>query len=198
MGNNLEKLMLIVKQSLKLLNTLGLSFKDKIVLLARQRYKIFRSVIAFNPIKMMNYPSFRQYLIIGLLPYNNMFLNIPTLIGMWVVGLINIDITMRVFVSPPLPIRIIFAPSIGENIPKSPSLPIKFITAGFASLRPSITRFATIKTGMSMLQPRVSTIFKALFIGWVFRSHVHIISPCYFENQAVWNGKEFVECKAKA
>lgn len=64
------------KQGFQLLNAFSFRFKDKFMLTRRQSHQILRAIIRFDTIKVMNYPSFWQWLIMGLLPDKNVLKNI--------------------------------------------------------------------------------------------------------------------------
>lgn len=85
MRTGLKQLPLLPKQRFQLLNTLCFSSQQKKVLFRRQRNKILGAIVVLNSIKMMNYPAFRQKLVVGLLPHQDMFTNIPPCVCSWVV-----------------------------------------------------------------------------------------------------------------
>ena len=69
----LNELMLIIKQSLKLLDAFGFSLKDKIVFFVRQANKITRAIVVFNSVKVVDNPIFRELFALSFLPYQDMF-----------------------------------------------------------------------------------------------------------------------------
>jgi len=89
---------LIIKQSFKFLNTLGFSLKDKVMLFTRESHQIARSVIAFNPIQMMNYPAFRQWFAMNLLPDKDMLQDEPSSCCSRMVGQINRSIASAILI----------------------------------------------------------------------------------------------------
>ena len=115
---------MLFKKSLKFLNALGFSLKDKIMLFVRQTHKIARAVIVFNAVKMMNYPSFWQKLIVCFLPNKDMLSNIVSPVGSGMVRSIDNNITTRQY-STALPImallssmdRWFYSPSNGTTTP---------------------------------------------------------------------------------
>ncbi len=74
----------------------------------RQGHEISRTVIIFDSIKVMNYPTFRKWYSICLFPYNYVFQN-TILIGSWVTRLINEYITFAIFTFTTFPI-VVFRP----------------------------------------------------------------------------------------
>ena len=93
-GEILQKLGLAIKQSLKLLNTLCFSLKDKIMLFAGQGFKITWTVIIRHPIKMVDYPVWGQCLAVSFFPNKDMFTNIALLTGSRVFWLKHIYISI--------------------------------------------------------------------------------------------------------
>ena len=63
---------MIIKQSFQFLNTLGFCLKHKMMFLARQSYKIYRAVVGWNSVKVMNMPTFRQELSVRCFPNKTM------------------------------------------------------------------------------------------------------------------------------
>lgn len=99
----LKKLMLIIEQSFKLLDTLGFCLKDKAMFFIWQGYKVTRTVIIRYAIQMVNNPTRRQWFIINLLPYKNMLPNIFVLVCSWMVRVVNFNITALLDYPSPFP-----------------------------------------------------------------------------------------------
>lgn len=105
---------MIVEQGFQFLNTLCLSFKNKIMLPVGQGYKVSRAIIMFDSIKMMNYPSFGQWLSVGLLPNKDVFHDIASFLSMRMRWLANINISTCTESSATFPERMFFRGSIFE------------------------------------------------------------------------------------
>ena len=95
---------MIFKKCLQFLDTLCLRLKDKVMFLIGQGYKILRSIIVFDTVKVMNYPTFRQGLTMCLFPNKNMLENITMArSNAWMVRLINEYIATASFTSATFP-----------------------------------------------------------------------------------------------
>ena len=79
-----KELSLTVKQGFKFLDALGLRLKDEGMMLSRESDKIYRSVILFDTIQVMNYPALRQCFVVRSLPDKYMLINITALVRPWV------------------------------------------------------------------------------------------------------------------
>jgi len=65
--------MLVIKQSLKLLDSLPHSWNKKRMSFSWHSYQVIRAVIIFNTIQMVDKPTFRKFFIMSLFPYIAMF-----------------------------------------------------------------------------------------------------------------------------
>lgn len=70
--------MLIIKKSLKLLYSFSLGLKHKVMLFTRKGLQIYRSIVTWYSIKMVNYPSIGQGFAMCLLPNEDMLKNISS------------------------------------------------------------------------------------------------------------------------
>lgn len=77
----LKELPLGVNSSFQFLYPFRFGLKQEIMLLVRHCLKVLKSIIILNPIKVVNYPSVRQELTIGLFPNKPMFGNVTLPIG---------------------------------------------------------------------------------------------------------------------
>lgn len=75
----LNKLVLSIKETLKLLDTLPHSRNKKGMFLCRQGYQIARAVIMFDAVKVMNEPAFWDWLAMTLFPHKPMLRDISPL-----------------------------------------------------------------------------------------------------------------------
>lgn len=145
----LEQLALLSKQCLQFLDALCLSLKEKIMFTAGHRYEVFGSVIIPNTIKMMNNPSFRQWLVMNLLPHQNMFKDImSSLICSRVVRCPdhNISVTMHGFTTFPS-----ITMTVSTRWFKHACFPKMLCTAISTSQRFWLYQFATVKTCLCFL-----------------------------------------------
>jgi len=67
--------MLAIKQGFKFLNALCFCLKNKVMLLIRQGYQVARVIVVFDTVQMVNYPPFREWFTINLLPDVNVLQN---------------------------------------------------------------------------------------------------------------------------
>ena len=88
--------MLLIKQSLQLLNAFSFGLEDNPVFHTRQGHKVNRSVVVLNPVEMMNYPSIRNQFPVGLLPYYHMLFYPTQRICPVVFGIFNHDVALFV------------------------------------------------------------------------------------------------------
>lgn len=75
----LNQLTLPIQKSLKFLDAFCFGIKYAFMFPVWQSYQIFNSIIVFDTIKMVNYPSFRQQFSISIFPNHSMFSNVSTL-----------------------------------------------------------------------------------------------------------------------
>lgn len=142
----LKQLMLVIKESLKLLNPFGFGLKEQVMFLVRQALKIHRAVIILNPIEVVNYPTFRQRFAMSLFPNKDMLKNIAfSASGVIWHPYLNIAVT---FNSSTLPI-------ITES--GTPS----FLLTFSALISSEITRFTTVPTRVPMFQSPLLLAFCA-------------------------------------
>ena len=140
-----------IKQSFKFLDAFCLSLKHKVVFLIRKSYQIARAVVIFNPIEMVNNPSFRQRLAVGLFPDKDMLTNIAIPIGSWVVRSMNKDIS-RTSYSPTFPVMmLLFSPNQMLHFTISPPSFGLATRAPFGE--PSANGLATVKTKLRLNSP---------------------------------------------
>ncbi len=173
----LYQLRLIIKQSLKFLDTLCFSFKQQKMFFIRQYLKICRSVITLNSVQMMDYPSLWHWFAMNLFPNKDMFKNITTTnVCSRVARIINTYITPKINPTT-FPIVVVFTFSKKHRIYYWVSFPPNFQLARITSQTFRTTRFATIYTRMlTSLTP-----FLILFL-FIFRSipsifnHIYIVS----------------------
>lgn len=85
--------MLMIKKSFQFLNAFSLGLQNKKVFAGRQSSKVTRSIISFDAVKMMNYPTIRQRFSIDLFPNSDMFKDITRFVRFSMSWLLNIDIT---------------------------------------------------------------------------------------------------------
>ncbi len=83
---NLQKLSLPIKQGFKFLDSLGFCSENKVMFFTRQTYKVGRSVIFRNTIKMMHVPSFGKFFTHALFPNKHMMANIALFICPIIIG----------------------------------------------------------------------------------------------------------------
>ena len=154
----LYKLCLSFKQSFKFLDTFSFSLENKIMFFIWKGLKIANTVVMFNPVQVVNYPVFRQRLFIYLLPYKNMFKNIPARCS-GVFRLIQMYIPVFSFPSTTFP-TIVFFPFNRIRCCKINNIAI---TASFrhSSFSPTYL-FATINT---------------IVIPFIFRRAVILVNP---------------------
>lgn len=145
--NELKKLVLMIKQAFKFLDTLSLSPKDKVMLLIRETYQIIGAVVIRNTIKVMHNPAPGQWPSICLLPYKDMFKYITIFKSPRVLRLINKNITIRMNGSTALPSVRFFPFGVSGHLAVAP--PVNHYTLS-ASLPLTANKLATIKTGMAM------------------------------------------------
>ena len=146
----LKELMLVVEHSLKFLDTLSFRRKNKFMLSLRQGFKITRSVIILNPIKMVNNPAFRQWLIVSLFPNKKMFTDIA----------IAVCIAMARLVYKYIPIR---DTALSLSFNKWVSLPPLLSSATFTTFPQSTNEPTTIQTRMPTFLVKFLHIIGMLF-----------------------------------
>ena len=135
----------MIEQCFQFLYALGFSLKDKVMFFVRQALKIDRAVIVFDTIKVMNYPAFRKWLPVCLLPNKYMFKNIRA--GRRCTGMvrcINKNITIVCFVFTAFPTWMVWASSL-INAHCMPSI---FSGTGHTTCGSWVNLIATINTKM--------------------------------------------------
>ena len=88
---------LSIKLGLQFLNAFSFSLKDKVMLFIRQGDKITNTIISFNTIKMVNYPSIWKWFTIRLFPNPNVFKDITAFLCSWIIWLPQFYISMRAY-----------------------------------------------------------------------------------------------------
>lgn len=104
--------MLTIKKGFQFLNTLGFGCKNEPMLSFRQGNEVPNPIIIGDAIKVMNYPSFRKGFLVVLFPNQDVFPNIPIVIGFRVIFIHNINITRFMLKSTTLPARMMFMAEI--------------------------------------------------------------------------------------
>lgn len=144
--------MLIIKQCFKFLNAFSFSSKDKIVLSIRQGYEVLYSVVMFNSIEMMNYPTFRQWLTIGLFPYKQMLSDMIIKCS-WMSRGINENISCFFLKSATLPLIVLLSCTTMPTTITSNSCQ-SFHVAMLTPCSSTVSRFTTIYTEVSRFSTR--------------------------------------------
>ena len=135
------KLLNLLNNLFQITNTFltKVSQSPRFMVITRHGYQIFNSVISSNPIKVMNYPTIRQWFAVHLFPNYNVFLSISS------TRLQNPYVTSNFFNSTTFPTRTIFTASIFP--------------------RALITQFIVFKLGFSTFRTRfVDSLLSSLFL----------------------------------
>ncbi|MBA7499051.1 hypothetical protein ES704_01790 [subsurface metagenome] len=107
---------MVIKHTFKFLNTLSFSLEKKVMLLVGQGLQIYRSIVVWYSIKMVNNPAFRQAFTVCLFPYNDMFKDIASFMCSGVVRFKNKNITSLILIAPPSPTGISFSTARFQDI----------------------------------------------------------------------------------
>ena len=172
-----------IEQGFKLLDTLGFCRKDIFMFLIRESSQVGGSVVLSDAVEVMNYPSFREWFAISLLPNKDVFKDIVCL-SSFMAGLVNGNITMH-DTTPTFPSRMVLPFELRKNGPeisRSPSLfrgtAFTTFTAGGARttaintiMRPSATPRPSFFSGTTMTPNRLITTNSATINAGMF--------PCF-------------------
>lgn len=142
---------MIIKQCLKLLNTLGFSLKNKVVFLIREGYQISRSVVILDSIQVVNEPTFRQAFVIRFFPNHNMFLNMTPFSSAWMFWHIYTYITPVTFCTTTFPKGRVFSSIFGKFLSYIWAFPALYRSTSPTSNCIVATWLATVNAGMFML-----------------------------------------------
>jgi len=159
---------LIIKQSLKLLYSLSLSLKDKVVLLVRQGYQIARSIIVLNSVKVMNNPAFRQRFAVSFFPYKDMLKDVATFISSRMVWFKNTNITpcsASQSNSSTFPVGMIFTP-------------LMFARTRLTSFSPYFNKHTAVKARMPMFP-------SPLLLAFTTHRHYYTIATNYLQAEVL-------------
>ena len=115
---------LIVKQGFKFLDALGLSSKQEVMLFTGHSYEITRSIVIWDSIKVMNYPSIGQRFAVSLFPNQYMFKYISLLGSSVVNRLHNSNVSISILSPSAFPFVMLFS-SLNQMC-KITSLPASF------------------------------------------------------------------------
>lgn len=143
--------MLIIKQCLKLLNTLLKQRNNQTMFFGGCSFEIFRAVIPFNAIQMVDKPAFRQWPAVYLFPDKNVLIYISSLRAFVASSHQNVAISSC---PPTLPACVILSQM---------KLPIAFLTI----LRCFMFKLATVRTRIVvsfpalLLMPNIRTFLRA-------------------------------------
>ncbi len=96
---------LIIEQCFKLLDTFRLFGQDQAMLERGQAFQINGSIVIPYSVKMVNVPTFRQWLVVSFFPNNNMFKNVALFRGSRMFRFIDDYIAPTMFESTTLPMR---------------------------------------------------------------------------------------------
>lgn len=174
----LQKLALPIHDSFQFLYSLGFSLKNKIMFLGRQTYEILRAVVILNPVKVMNYPAFRQRLVVSLFPNKDMFTDIAIDCSR-MVGHSNMCISMRVYYTTTNPIMFLRTRCDIERL--WIFFPATFQNTRFTTSRPFIYEIPTINTWFSAIHSTFGLgIFLALGQFWVTYTINRVVSQSIF------------------
>lgn len=137
----------MVKKCFKFLDTFGFSCKDKTVFMIRQSLKIYKSIIRFNPIKVMNNPTLRQGPLIKCFPNQYMFEYISPRSRSWVLMTYCHYITFLGFIFTASPVRV-FCTLAMMDFCKTTIRPFYFRRTTITARRNRMYQFPTILTWM--------------------------------------------------
>lgn len=132
-----DKLHLPIKRSLKFLYSFSFSLENKTMFHIRQGNKITKTIIIFDTIQMMNYPTFWQQSAICFFPNQSMFQRISMPVSLWVCRQINKNITSSSSKSSAFPVGVLC---------RKPNNRTMQLTAFFTSIRSSFNLCAAINT----------------------------------------------------
>ncbi len=98
----------MIKLGFKFLYSFCLRLKEKIMLFARQSYKVTRSIIICNAIKMMDYPIQRQWFSVRFFPNKKMLTNSSISVSSRMIWGTNKNISPAIYLYTTFPIRMIY------------------------------------------------------------------------------------------
>ena len=167
----LNKLILMVEESLQFLNAFCFSLKKEIMFVIGHSYQVLWSVIVSNTIEVMNYPSLWQRFLVSLFPDKNVLKDITISRCSMVFRHIYLDITKRSLMLATLPITILLTLLEKSRCLRS-CFPFLFTITTLASFSCIITQLTTIQTRMPVVLKPLLQICSFIY------NHNYIITYC--------------------
>ncbi len=141
----LDKLALLPKQRLEFLDALGFSSHYRSVLPIRESDEVDRSVVSLLAVQVVNDPAVRQDCVVGLLPNNDVLLNVPARGCPRMVRGVDGDVSLIVGGSPAFPEGGVFTPVLPKLCALLGVLPVIDGCAPTAASRSPITESLAVK-----------------------------------------------------